>query len=608
MTDVRPPGPTPHGSGAYALRHIRVWALATIAVAYTAYLGLLLTCDLMRVTPLGFRARFEPGSMIVEAVQPGSVADRAGLLVGDRLRRAGDQEIRNRIDWQRVRLHIDPSRSLTLLAERPAGPKTLQLELRAPMNWPPAGLLAFRLAQVITLALAVLVAVRRPFDPPALLGAWLLAAIATLSLVLPMRLAAFWRAIPAPFGALLWAPFGTSVVVGPLLFAFFAVFPRRRWPVRRLVPALLPGAVIAAWHVRAGALMLRPPGDPIALADLTMVGLAVNVAYGVAAVVLLLSQHRASPDVTADRRGRVLAVGTVAGVAAGVAAVARYSGNPWQDIFATRTLTALSLLFLAMPASFAYAILRHRLFDLRLMVRQGVRYALARGLLNALIPALAVLIVADVIVHRSEPLLTMLQVRWWWYSLVAAALLLARQRRDRWVTDLDRRFFRERYDAERLLGSIAEQINRAASFDAIVPSVLQQLDEALHPTFADVLRQRGGGGVFAPTVPPAPHASGTLPSSLTVIDVLSVLRGPLALSRGDAAWVAHQLPSAERTLLAERGIELLVPVSAGRTGPRPDALLVLGPRRSEEPYRQRGSRAAGQDRACARAAARPIAG
>jgi hypothetical protein len=43
------------------------------------------------------------------------------------------------------------------------------------------------------------------------------------------------------------------------------------------------------------------------------------------------------------------------------------------DIFGNPLLTVLALFFLAGPASFADAILRHRLFGLRLMVRQGVQ-------------------------------------------------------------------------------------------------------------------------------------------------------------------------------------------------------------------------------------------
>ena len=143
------------------------------------------------------------------------------------------------MDWRRVRANIDPALPLALQVER-AGCSWFAAELELATE-PPAlaassrpGLLAFRAAQVITLGLAILVAVRRASQPPALLGAVLLAAIATVSLVLPMRMAAFSHAVPSPIDLLLWLPSATSVAVGPLLLAFFAIFPRRLWLRRRL--------------------------------------------------------------------------------------------------------------------------------------------------------------------------------------------------------------------------------------------------------------------------------------------------------------------------------------------------------------------------------------
>ena len=107
-----------------------------------------------------------------------------------------------------------------------------------------------------------------------------------------------------------------------------------------------------------------------------------------------MRHRRAAETLTDQRRIRVLLVGAVVGVAAGSAVVVGYWRNPGTDIFATGTLTVLSLVFLAVPASFAYAILRHRLFDVSLIVRQGLRYALARRFVDALIPILgAVLLV-----------------------------------------------------------------------------------------------------------------------------------------------------------------------------------------------------------------------
>ena len=48
----------------------------------------------------------------------------------------------------------------------------------------------------------------------------------------------------------------------------------------------------------------------------------------------------------------------------------------------------------------------HRLFDMWLIVRQGLRYALARHSLDVLIPLLGALLVFDALVHRDQPLVS----------------------------------------------------------------------------------------------------------------------------------------------------------------------------------------------------------
>jgi S1-C subfamily serine protease len=83
-----------------------------VAVAYVGYLALLITCDLLRVEPLGFVPVFADSRVTVESVQPGSVAARQGLRPNDRLIRANGQILSGRVDWQRVRVQLDPSRPL----------------------------------------------------------------------------------------------------------------------------------------------------------------------------------------------------------------------------------------------------------------------------------------------------------------------------------------------------------------------------------------------------------------------------------------------------------------------------------------------------------------
>ena len=567
--------------------------IALLAAAYIGYLALLITCDLRRVASLGFVPVFEAGVVTVDQLEPDSIGARAGLQAGDRLRRANGQVLEGPADWQRVRVHLDPSKPLALDIERAGRALAVGLQLPAGLSEWRSGparpaLLAFRLAQVITLAFALLVAFKRDSQPSALLGAVLLASVASISVALPMRLAVFWQSLPAVPAALLWIPFATSVAIGPLLFAFFAVFPRRSWSTSTLAVALVPAGLVVAWHVYAWHRIMQNLGPPTGVTESLMAVLAVNVIYAGLAVALPLTHGRTARTPTDERRIRILISGVIVGFAAGAAVVVGYLRNPGADIFATRTLTGFSLAFLAVPASFAYAILRHRLFDISVIVRQGLRYALARGVVDGLIPTLGALLLFDIIVHREQSLLSVFRSHWWWFTVVGVAVLVVRARREDWLNRVDRRFFRERYDAQRLLRSIVEEIGLASNFDAIAPSIVHRIDEALHPAFVSVLARVPGESVFAMT-PGSSTGSNeerpmSLPTSLAVIGVLAALRKPLALSLGDTAWVRHQLPTNERALLVDQGIELLVPISSRLSGDLPLGLLVLGPRRSEEPY------------------------
>jgi hypothetical protein len=576
------------GRGVAAL--IRV-GIAVIAAAHVLYLALLLVCDVLRVGPRGFVPQFEGERVTVSDVAPGSPAARAGIRGGDRIENANGQTLRDHSDWQRATLHLDPSRPFILEIDRNGERFTTSLRLSSGLaEWrrtQSRGVIAFRAAQFCTLGFALLVAFRRSFQPSALLGALLLGSLATLSLALPMRLAIFWKAFPAWLEAPLWIPFANSAAAGALLFAFAAVFPSRLWSRTWITVALIPASLVVAWHVYWGTQMMRAPGPATGLGNTTVIVFLVNFVYAALAVALLILHRRAAGTVTDRRRIGVLILGTATGAAAAIGVIAGYWRDPGVGIFDTGPLTLLALVFLAMPASFAYAILRHRLFDVRFIVRQGLRYALARRSVDAVIPALGGLLLVDVIVHRHEPLAALLAARWWWYLLIGGALLLVRSRREQWLGRIDRRFFRERYDAHRLLTSIAEQVDQADSFDAVAPAVVQQIDEALHPTFVSVLRQSPGASRFSTgPVPLSDSGPVELATTLTVIRVLSVLRKPLALSLGETAWVRHQLPVEERTLLLEHGIELLVPISGSAGVELPLGLLVLGPRRSEEPYNE----------------------
>ena len=61
---------------------------------------------------------------------------------------------------------------------------------------------------------------------------------------------------------------------------------------------------------------------------------------------------------------------------------------------------------------------------------------------------------------------------------------------------LDRRFFRERYDAYRLLGGVAEDVRRSTSFDEAARQVIARIDKALHPESASLMVCKPGESAY----------------------------------------------------------------------------------------------------------------
>jgi hypothetical protein len=230
------------------------WWVVAGAAAFLGYYALLIYSDLGRPAPAGATLHVDASGLIVQALAQGSPADRAGLAVGDRVRAANGHAIRTRLDWQAVGTNLRVGQPIHLVIERDAREHPIALVLpRATWTYwataPGGTLLAARSVQVITLALALLVAVQRPRDPAARMGAWALATLSVYSLVWPSQIAALWRELPAPAGAALWLAFVSSVAPSAIIFTFAASFPR---PLIRS-----PWMWLAAWAPMAPSLFLQ---------------------------------------------------------------------------------------------------------------------------------------------------------------------------------------------------------------------------------------------------------------------------------------------------------------------------------------------------------------
>ena len=290
-------------------------------------------------------------------------------------------------------------------------------------------------------------------------------------------------------------------------------------------------------------------------------------------------------DFTEKRRLRVMLAGGMAGTVPALARLAVMSAAPqselrdllvsgWPDV-------VIALLFLLFPVSFAYAVLRHRLLGVRVIVRLGVQYALARGMVISLLPVLGLILVADALIHGDRPLIEILRARGSVYAILASLAVVVFAFRHRMSRAIDRRFFHEQYDASQLLREIAEQGRRAGSLERAGSAVVARIESALHPQFAALLLRPSPESPFR-CVAVAP--SGLGPPAIQRDDpVLARLRAadrPLDIGAADPNGPADTAPDEETG--GHPRAELLVPIAMNPEGH--EALLALGAKRSQEPY------------------------
>jgi tRNA A-37 threonylcarbamoyl transferase component Bud32 len=577
-------------STSYPWRIVAAAVITIVGYFYLAYL------TLFGLSPGGMDVEDKSGHTVVSYVERDAPAARTGLVVGDSILTVDGQPIGNVVDWLAHRMNFLADRPIPIGIERDGRRLDLTMTLHGSIwkDYDPrlrASQIIFLASKLITLLIGLFVVFSRPRDFVSRLGGWVLVTMATVFEAFQWGMASAIRSLPFLLQWPVMVVYVSAAFRTPLLFAFFCLFPKKLFDSRRIWIVLLAGPTIAT--ICALYLFARTVYDPGHLASLAPAW--VLIAFGLQSFVYLLAGLLVLPvgywrlkTPTDRRRFRVLFFGVLIGLLfylPRVFSTAFVDFNPSiADFMSSPTLNLVgSAGFLIFPLSFAYAILRHRLFDVRVIVRRGLQYALARGVLLSILPVMAGLLAVDLTLHGNDPLFTVLKARGWFYGGIAALAGLAYLQRRPWLSSLDRRFFRDKYDAQRLFREIVEEIRRALSIQQVAPHVVSRITDALHAEFCALLLRKPGENLYRIIgTSPAGALTSDLPATNKLIPLVRALDTSVPILLAETGWLGQQLPQADKDFLHNARIDLLVPVALaeGRT----EALLVLGMKLSEEPY------------------------
>ncbi len=525
---------------------------------------------------LGIATLAHSGSSIrIESLDPGGPAQRAGLRTGDRVVALDGEPLWTLAPLARVLFEGHPGQRVRLRVRR-AGSTDEDLELVAAPSLPgDARSLTQRLVSqalgfyplfffVVSAAVLLLRVDSRDAWLLALLFASFIAGAPYLESQTPAALRGFALAFRTFFGTL-----SASVFV-----YFFSVFPGPS-PLERRLPWLKHAwlaagtllAILATMHAsRSGSAASSPWSSsrtPEMLFDLAGFGLGF----------LSLVWTATSGPPTIRRKARVVLWGTLAGFGPSFllfTANELLGKNPYDLPFWAWASCVLALAL--MPLSFAYAVVKHQVLEIPVLLRRGARYLLVqRGFLILLVlgGVGATLLFASSlsrVVGRDLQSLAIGIGAGFGTLLFVTGTRVQRRVRER----IDRSFFRSAYDARQILQDLAEKARAARSREDLAILLGEHVQSALLPAFTAVYAETRDGVLSL--------AKGAMPDEWRALSPALPLLSEL-MRRRQVCDVDESVAFAP---LAAVGAESLIPILA-REG-RLSGLMILGPRLSEEPY------------------------
>jgi two-component system NtrC family sensor kinase len=454
--------------------------------------------------------------VVAGRVAAGGPAERAGVRVGDVLLGIDGEEV---LTAEQVQAH---------LASRRAGDRLGYSLLRADERrsfevavqpLPKGNVTLFYFLSVFgffSLTVGTIVMLRRPPDRAALHF------YAICLLFFLMYSTSFTGKLDFADWTLLWTDH-LAILLLPVVFLHFCLsFPERKLKTARrwaIPAAYMPALVLAGASVGSQILFVAAPqGETLwritaAIDQSRPLYFAVLFAISFA---VLLHSYRRTHGVTARKQMKWLVWGTGAGVIPFFVFYAIPFALGREPRFAMELAGYVPLALI--PLSLAYAVVKHRLMDVELIVRRTLVYLLA----TVAIVGICLLVVGlydNVLSGNEEPHVSLIAIL---SALVVIPILTPVKMRIQ--EGIDRLFYRERYDSRRALLRLSQDLNADLDLGRIAELLLERISTALGiPAMAVLLPDSlGSFAIFRSLGCPPGAESVRLPSRGALVERLAL--------------------------------------------------------------------------------------
>lgn len=253
-----------------------------------------------------------------------------------------------------------------------------------------------------------------------------------------------------------------------------------------------------------------------------------------------------------------------------------FRSSGWRD------LAGNSLVVLA-PPIFAYAVIRHRVIPISFIIRRWLQYIFAKNGLRLLVVLPVLGIIWNVAANPNRTLAELIfQNSLSFYMFIVLAVgfgLLLRFRLNEWI---DRKFFREQYNQEKLLRGLIESVMDADSMAKLSRLVSGRIQTALHPSSLHFFYEDKRNSTFS-----LGYSTGGGSQELKLGADSPLLRFMQNINHAIdyPSPEADDLPPPEKAWLKRIEAGLLVPMHG--TDEKLAGFFILGKKLSEIPYTSR---------------------